>query len=426
MKKTKSTTNSTFKEAKHYIPGGVNSPVRAFTQLGRDPFFVKKAKDTYLYDNKGNKYIDFCLSWGVAILGHANEELVKVAKQAIKDGSSYGAATEYEVELAKRISQAIPSIEKVRLVSSGTEAVMSAIRLARAFTNKRYIIKFNGCYHGHSDFLLVAAGSGVADLPQSSSAGVLPEFVQYTISLPYNNIEAVKQAFEKYGNDIAVVILEPIAANMGLVLPNEEFIGFLRQHTTRYESLLIFDEVITGFRNNYGGVQKTFKVKPDLTTLGKIIGGGFPIGAYGGRADIMNLIAPIGPVYQAGTLSGNPVAVRTGLRTLELLSIKGFYEKLNHKTISFVDELNVLFKKKNVLVNHSGSMFSLFFGAKKIENYDDVQKADHKRFVKFYNQLLDKGVYFSPSSFETNFLSIAHSNDVMDKVLTKIKKIQFD
>ncbi len=412
-----------FAHAKNYIPGGVNSPVRAFSQMGREPVFIKKANGAYLVDVDKNEYVDYCLSWGVAILGHANKTVNKAAHEAIKDGSSYGAATEHEVKLARNIFHAIPSMQKLRLVSSGTEAVMSALRLARAFTRKRYIVKFDGCYHGHSDFLLVSAGSGVADLYQSSSAGVLPEFVQFTISIPYNNIDAVKEVFMKFPDDIACVIIEPIAANMGLVLPNDGYLEFLRSITSQYNSLLVFDEVITGFRNLYGGIQKHYNVNPDLTTLGKIIGGGFPIGAYGGSTQIMDMIAPLGPVYQAGTLSGNPVAVRAGLATLNQLSENGFYNELNHKTTLFVSELKDIFKSKPVVVNHIGSMFSIFFGTERVSNYDDVRKCDHQWFVQFYNKLLNEGVYFSPSSFETNFLSSAHTNKLLEKTLKKVKKI---
>lgn len=411
-----------FEEAKKYLPGGVNSPVRAFTGVREYPLFIAKAEGSYIYDISGNKYIDFCQSWGVAIVGHAHEKVIKAVVEAAKKGTSYGAPTLYETELARMIIDSVPSIEKVRFVNSGTEAVMSAIRLARAYTKKDIIVKFDGCYHGHSDALLVSAGSGVTGIANASSDGVPAGFIKNTVSLPFNDIKRVEETFATLGSQIAAVIIEPVPANMGLIVPHTDFLLKLRELTTQYNALLIFDEVITGFRLSRGGAQAVLDILPDITTLGKIIGGGFPVGAYGASAKIMSLIAPDGPVYQAGTLSGNPVAVNAGISTLQLLDEKA-YDELAFKSGRFLDKLSSITKKYNITLNSYGNMFSIFFTDKKIENFEDVKiTANREFFALFYQGLLSQGVYFSPSLFETNFVSLAHDNDILDYTVNAVDK----
>ncbi|HRZ98527.1 MAG TPA: glutamate-1-semialdehyde 2,1-aminomutase [Paludibacter sp.] len=412
-----------YNEACNYIPGGVNSPVRALRSVGEAPLFIAKADGTTLTDVDGNQFTDFCLSWGVFILGHNHPQVRQAVNKAIELGTSYGIPTLQETQLAKLVVEAVPSVEKVRFVSSGTEAVMSAIRVARGFTKRNIIVKFDGNYHGHADHLLVSAGSGVAQLSGSSSSGVPADFTKYTLSLPYNNVEAVKVLFEKQGNEIAAVILEPVAANMGVVIPTDEFLKTLREITTKYGALLIFDEVITGFRLGLSGAQGRFGITPDLSAFGKIIGGGFPAAAFGGRADIMDLLAPLGPVYQAGTLSGNPVAMASGIQTISLLSEPDFYTNLEVKSNVFVAELKDIIKRKDIVLNHIGSMFTLFFSDDEIRNFDDVKRSDTDRFAKFFRELLKENIYISPSAFEASFISAGHTNEQLEKVLRTIKKV---
>lgn len=414
-----------FNEAKKVIPGGVNSPVRSFASVGGHPIFSKKGRGPYLWDEGGKKYIDYCLCWGALILGHAHPGLLKVLKSRIDKGTGFGTATEPEITIAKLITQAIPSIEQVRLVSSGTEAVMSAIRLGRAYTRKRKIIKFEGSYHGHADHLLVKGGSGLATLGISNSCGVPQDFAKHTIVIPYNNLEVFKSTVKKYQDDLAAVIVEPIAANCGLILPKKEFLKTLRKLTREYNVVLIFDEVITGFRLGFGGAQELFGIKPDLTCLGKIIGAGLPIGAFGGSRKIMKLLAPTGSVYQAGTLSGNPVSVAAGIFTLKALRKLNPYKSLESETKKISLALKSAAEKNNIdlKVNCIGSMFSLFFTKKEVIDYETAKTQNSDLFKRFFKGMLSEGVYFSPSGFEVNFLSIAHSNDDIEKTIKIFRKV---
>ncbi|MDR1524393.1 MAG: glutamate-1-semialdehyde 2,1-aminomutase, partial [Tannerella sp.] len=401
-------SRAAFREALRYIPGGVNSPVRALKSVGEEPIFIQRAKGSRLTDVDGNRFTDFCLSWGVFILGHGATPVNAAVKKAIAKGTSYGIPSLPETALARLVNRHIPSMEKTRFVNSGTEAVMSAIRLARGYTGRNLIVKFDGCYHGHADHLLVSAGSGVAGLGNSSSAGVPSGFVAYTISLPFNDNAAVTRTFREKGKDIAAVIVEPVPANMGVVLPQDGFLQHLRDITARNGSLLIFDEVITGFRLSPGGAQELFGITPDLTTVGKIVGGGFPAAAFGGRSDIMSLLAPGGPVYQAGTLSGNPVAMTAGIATLTQLSSDNFYTELNGKSAAFIEKLKNRLSGKNITVNHAGNMFTLFFTPPvpgKVDTFEDVKKCDLQRFARFFRYMLANGFYISPSQFEANFIS---------------------
>lgn len=413
-----------YQEALKYIPGGVNSPVRALRNVDADPLFIEQAKGTRLTDIDGNHFTDFCLSWGVFILGHNHPEVNKVVRKAVSKGTSYGIPSLAETELAKLVNKNFPSMDKVRFVNSGTEAVMSAIRLARGYTKRNVIIKFDGCYHGHVDHLLVSAGSGVANLGGSSSAGVPDSFTAYTISLPFNDKEAIREVFDKRDDEIAAVIVEPIPANMGVVLPQNDFLQYLRSITQKYHALLIFDEVITGFRLSIGGAQKIFDIKPDLTTVGKIVGGGFPAAAFGGRADIMSLLAPDGPVYQAGTLSGNPVAMSAGAETLRLLEETDLYGDLNTRTKQLVARLSDITSAKGITINQIGSMFTLFFTDAPVNSFDDVKKADQNRFGKFFRYMLANNFYISPSQFEANFLSVAHSDKELDRFVKVVNKFK--
>jgi len=412
-----------YKEAVKYIPGGVNSPVRALKGVGEAPLFVSKADGVTLTDVDGNLFTDFCLSWGVFILGHNHPQVNEAVKAAVDLGTSYGIPTLQETQLARLLVEYVPSLEKVRFVSSGTEAVMSAVRVARGYTGRNIIIKFDGNYHGHADHLLVAAGSGVATLNGSSSSGIPADFTKYTLSLPYNDIETVKAVFEKQGDDIAAVILEPVAANMGVVLPDPDFLTELRNITKKHGALLIFDEVITGFRLALGGAQERFGITPDLSTFGKIIGGGFPAAAFGGRAEIMDILAPEGSVYQAGTLSGNPIAMASGIQTLQLLHQPDFYKNLEAKSNTFISELKDIIKDKSIVLNYVGSMFTVFFSDHEIRNFEDVKRSDTERFAKFFRALLAKNIYFSPSAFETSFISDAHTNKQLEQALETIKNI---
>lgn len=410
-----------FKEAKKNIPGGVNSPVRSFKSIGMPPVFFAKGRGPILTDVDGNKYFDYCASWGVAIAGHAHPQVIERVSERIENGTTFGAPTLEETDLAIAIKEAFPSIEKIRFVSSGTEAVMSAIRLARGFTKRQIIIKFDGNYHGHSDFLLTKAGSGVAEISESSSQGVPEEFVKNTISVPYNDIRSIENLFKLHPKEIAAIIVEPIAANMGLVLPEPGFLQALSDITKKNKALLIFDEVISGFRVSLGGAQELFKITPDITTLGKIIGGGFPAGAFGGRADIMKLLAPTGPVYQAGTLSGNPVAMVAGFETLKLLKSPSFYHDLELSASYFYKHLAMITIKYPICVQHIGSMFTIFFCKKTPKNFAEVAKCDMEKFAAFYRALIHQGVYLSPSQYEANFISSTHSADVIIKTLTAIQ-----
>ncbi len=423
MRTTKSRAN--FKAAQLHIPGGVNSPVRAFRSVGGDPLFIKRAKGVTLEDVDGNTFIDYVLSWGPMILGHAPSTVVKAVINAAKQGTSYGAPCQAEIELAKMIVQAVPSIDQVRLVNSGTEAVMSAIRLARAFTKRDSILKFEGCYHGHADHLLVKAGSGVATLGMPDSPGVPASFAKHTLTAPYNNITATEKLIHKHGSKLAAIIVEPVAGNMGVVPPSDEFLPWLRMITKKYEILLIFDEVITGFRVHYGGAQTRFKILPDLTCLGKIIGGGLPIGAYGGRKDIMQMIAPAGPVYQAGTLSGNPVAVAAGLETLRLLKKPGVYKELEKKSKALAQGLADGAKQAGIPYYQTrvGAMLGGFFAEGPVTDFASAKKSDTKRYAKFYHGMLQNGIYLAPSQFEAMLLSTSHSQVQINHTRSIAKKV---
>ncbi|MDR3308528.1 MAG: glutamate-1-semialdehyde 2,1-aminomutase [Tannerella sp.] len=410
-----------YEDALRYIPGGVNSPVRALKSVGETPLFIKKANKETLTDIEGNRFTDFCMSWGTGILGHAFPTVVQAAKHAVAMGSSYGIPTLRETELARLIVDKMESIRKVRFVNSGTEAVMSAIRLARGFTGRDVIVKFDGCYHGHADHLLVSAGSGAATLGASSSAGVPGAFVSCTVSLPYNDAEAVDELFKTRGREIAAIIVEPVAANMGVVLPEKDFLQHLRDVSAEYGALLIFDEVITGFRLNVGGAQQLYCVTPDLTTLGKIVGGGYPAAAFGGRDDIMALLAPDGPVYQAGTLSGNPVAMAAGIATMNELFSVNYHTKLNARADKFNAALKAIVYDQDVTVNHTGSMFTIFFSAYKVRSFADAKLCNQERFGRFFRYMLAHNIYISPSQFEANFISSAHSKRELSRFLNTVK-----
>ena len=415
-----------FEEAKEYIPGGVNSPVRAFKSVGQEyPRFIDSAKGAYVFDADGNRYVDYVGSWGPMILGHANDSIIEAVKMQIENGLSYGAPCRLEIDLAKKITELMPNIEQVRFVNSGTEATMSAVRLARAYTGRSKIIKFEGCYHGHADEFLVAAGSGALSLGEPNSPGVPADVVKDTLVASFNDIESVKDLFEKHGDDIACIIVEPIAGNMNFVLPQGSFLGELRQLCDDNNALLIFDEVMTGFRVALGGAQSVYCVKPDITTLGKVIGGGMPVGAFGGRKDIMQMISPAGSVYQAGTLSGNPVAMKAGLETLDKISQDGFYEDINVKTQKLVNGLNDAAEETDFafMAISLGSMFGLFFTDKnEITCFEDVQGCDKEMFNKFFGFMLDNGIYFAPSAFEAGFMSIEHSDCDIEDTIKLAKK----
>lgn len=406
------------------MPGGVSSPVRAFKGVGGTPLFIKKAKGPHLWDTDGNRYIDYVGSWGPMILGHNHPFVIKKVKQALKRGTSFGTPTESEITLATLVQEAFPSIQKIRFVNSGTEAVMGALRVARAFTKRKKIIKFDGCYHGHADTLLVKAGSGAATLGIPNSAGVPEEFVQNTLIARYNDIAGVEELFQKNPGAIAAVIIEPIVGNMGVILPRLDFLKKLRELCDREKNLLIFDEVMTGFRVAFGGVQQLYNIRPDLTTLGKIIGGGFPVGAYGGKKEIMQLVAPEGPVYQAGTLSGNPIAMAAGIATLEALKKLNPYESLSQKTQILTKGFKEAASRYGipVTVERAGSMFTIFFSAGPITNAEEVRRSDTQKFSRFFHAMLDQGVYLPPSPFEAAFVSISHSEWEISKTLDSAEK----
>ncbi len=405
------TSEALFERSRRLIPGGVNSPVRAFRSVGGTPVFFARAQGAYLWDVDGQRYIDYIGSWGPAILGHADPGVLEVVAAAARNGLSFGAPTEGELRLAEALVAAIPSIETVRLVSSGTEATMSAIRVARGHTGRSRIVKFEGCYHGHGDSLLVKAGSGALTLGQPSSAGVPPELAQHTLVLDYNNAEAAEQLFAQMGDTIAAVIVEPIAGNMNLVLPEPGFLQRLRELCTRHGTVLIFDEVMTGFRVGAGCAQGLYGITPDLTTFGKVIGGGMPLGAFGGRRDVMEKVAPVGPVYQAGTLSGNPVAVAAGLATLERVLAPGFFARLEATTQSLCESLCAAGRAAGVPISAQcvGGMFGLYFRDSPPRNFADVMQSDVTAFNTFFHRMLEAGVYLAPSAFEAGFVSIAHT-----------------
>lgn len=413
-----------FCEAQKFIPGGVNSPVRAFKSVNMSPLFIKKASGPKIIDVDGNEYIDYVGSWGPLILGHAHPKVIVALENALSNGTSYGAPTEIETQLAKLVIQAVPSIEIVRMVNSGTEAAMSAIRLARGYTKREKIIKFEGCYHGHADCLLVKAGSGASTLGIPDSPGITKDLAKLTITLPFNDIEKVKECFQKEGDQIACIILEPIAGNMGVIPPEKGFLEGLKKITEQYKSILIFDEVMTGFRVAFGGAQQLYGITPDLTCLGKIIGGGLPVGAYGGKKEIMDYIAPVGPVYQAGTLSGNPLAMTAGLTTLNLISRNGFYENLDQKAEDLCSGLKSLAEEKGLPVYFTrvGSMFSAFFTDNQVKNYEDAKKSNLTMFTKYFQNMLNNGIYLAPSQFEAGFMSSAHTSEDIDKTLDAARK----
>lgn len=408
-----------FEQAKTIIPGGVNSPVRAFGSVGGIPRFIKKAQGAYVWDENESRYIDYVGSWGPAIVGHAHPEVVEAVSHAAENGLSFGAPTENEIRIAEAIRQIMPSMEQIRLVSSGTEATMSAIRLARGFTKRDNIIKFEGCYHGHSDSLLVKAGSGLLTFGHPSSAGVPEDFSRHTLVLPYNDIEALEQTFASKGDSIACVIVEPIAGNMNMIPATSEFVQAMRRLTDQYGSVLIYDEVMTGFRVALGGAQSIHGIKPDLTTIGKIIGGGMPVAAFGGRADIMSCVSPLGPVYQAGTLSGNPVCVAAGLKTLEIIQRPDFYNTLSARTLELskglagiAEEANIPFTSRSI-----GGMFGFYFTAELPTCFSDMQRCNQVLFKEFFHAMLVRGVAFAPSAYESCFVSAAHNSEIIADTL---------
>ena len=413
-----------FEEAKKHIPGGVNSPVRAFRSVGGDPIFIKRARGSKVYDADGKAYIDYVLSWGPAILGHAHPKVIAALKKAIVNGTSFGAPTELEITLAKMVKKAVPSIELVRMVSSGTEATMSAIRVARGHTGRDKIVKFDGGYHGHGNSLLVKAGSGVATFGLPDSPGVPAELAKLTITIPYNDLDAFKAVASREGEQIACIIVEPVAGNMGCVPPEPGFLEGLRQVCDRYGIVLIFDEVMTGFRVAYGGAQQLYKIKPDLTCLGKVIGGGLPVGAFGGRREIMEKVAPIGPIYQAGTLSGNPLAMTAGIETLKLLAKPGVYKTLEKMSADLEKGLRVVANEVGIAatINRVGSMFTTFFTDRKVKDFASAKTSDTARFGNFFRSMLANSVNLAPSQFEAAFLSLAHSKSDINKTVEAARK----
>ncbi|MDV6340912.1 glutamate-1-semialdehyde 2,1-aminomutase [Nitrosomonas sp. Is35] len=414
-----------FEQSQQYIPGGVNSPVRAFKSVGGEPVFFQRGEGAYFWDADGKQYIDYVGSWGPLILGHAHPDVVKTVQAVVQNGLTFGAPTEAELNIAQLICQLLPSIEQVRLVSSGTEAGMSVIRLARGFTGRSKIIKFEGCYHGHDDSLLVKAGSGALTFGNPSSAGVPAETAGHTIVLDFNDIAGVEEAFNKWGKEIAAVIVEPVAGNMNLIAPKADFLAKLRALCTQNGSVLIFDEVMTGFRVGLGCAQGLYQIKPDLTALGKVIGGGMPMAAFGGRREIMQCLAPLGPVYQAGTLSGNPVAVAAGLATLKLIQAPGFYDRLADRTRQLADGLAVAARNHGIdfCAQSIGGMFGLYFSKDIPTSFAEVMQCDKAAFNRFFHAMLEEGVYFAPSAFEAGFVSIMHGDDELNKTLSAADKI---
>ena len=411
-------SDSIYNEAVNVMPGGVNSPVRAYRNVGRNPLFIEKGKGSKIYDIDGNEYIDYICSWGPNILGHCYPKVIEEVKKACDNGLTFGAPTEKEVVLAELIREIMPSMEVLRMVNSGTEAVMSAIRVARGFTKRDMILKFKGCYHGHSDGLLVKAGSAALTAAVPDSLGVPKSYTENTLVALYNDEKSVEELFEKYGNKIACVVVEPVAANMGVVLPKKGFLQFLRDITEKYGSLLIFDEVITGFRLSLGGAQEYFGIKPDMTTLGKIVGGGMPMAVYGGRKEIMDCVAPLGGVYQAGTLSGNPIATTAGIATLTALKEnKHLYADLEKKAEKIANS----YRKIGASVNQIGSLLSGFFTDREVNDYDSATSSDTEKYAKFFNYLLENGIYIAPSQYEAMFVSMAHSDEDIEKTCKVIE-----
>ncbi len=408
-----------FEKSRIHIPGGVNSPVRAFGSVGGTPLFFKRGKGAFVWDADEKAYIDYVGSWGPMILGHAHPEVIEAVCDAVQQGLSFGAPTELELEMADLLCSLVPSMDQVRLVSSGTEATMSAIRLARGYTGRSAIIKFEGCYHGHADSLLVKAGSGALTFGNPSSAGVPPETAQHTLVLDYNNVAQLEETFSKMGDKIAAVIIEPVAGNMNLVVPEKAFLDALRSLCTKHGSVLIFDEVMTGFRVGLSSAQGLYGITPDLTTLGKVVGGGMPVGAFGGRRDIMQCLAPLGPVYQAGTLSGNPVAMAAGLATLKLLQAPGFFEKLSATARQLTEGLASIARERGIAFSAQsvGGMFGLYFRETPPKSYAEVMQCDKAAFNRFFHFMIDKGVYLAPSAFEAGFVSMAHGKDEIERTL---------
>ena len=413
-----------FKEALQYLPGGVNSPVRAFKAVGGKPIILTKGRRSRVWDADGNEYIDFLASWGALILGHAPKKVVKAVQDEAERGLSFGLTNPHEITLARLVVEMVPSVEKVRFVNSGTEATMSAVRLARGITGRKLVVKFEGCYHGHYDSLLVSAGSGVATFGIPGTPGIPEEIAKLTIVLPYNNIEAVREAFEKYGKDIACVIVEPVAGNMGVVIPEKEFLKELRKLTKEHGSLLIFDEVITGFRLSKGGAQERFGIEPDITCLGKILGGGLPVGAYGGRREIMDRVAPEGDIYQAGTLAGNPLAMVAGTETLKDLRDKEPYQELEERTKKLAKKVGKILEEKGIphRINQIASMMTVFFTDKEVKDFETAKSSDTEMFAKFFRALLEEGVLIPPSQFEAWFLTTAHEDEDIDEALERIER----
>lgn len=414
-----------FNRAKQFLPGGVNSPVRSFKAVGGTPPVFQRGEGAFVFDLDGNRYIDYVGSWGPLILGHAPPEVVEAVIAAVRNGTTFGAPTLAELELAELVIEALPSMEMVRFVNSGTEATMSAIRLARGFTGRDKIVKFQGCYHGHADMLLAKAGSGVVSFGLPDSPGVPASVTQHTLTAPYNHLATVEQLFAQFSNDIAAVIVEPIAGNMGVVLPQPGFLPGLRRLTKQYGALLIFDEVITGFRVAFGGAQSLYNVKPDLTCLGKIIGGGFPVGAYGGRREIMEKLAPLGPVYQAGTLAGNPVAMAAGVATLRLLKKPGTYQRLEALGQKLAAGLSEATKRNGVPVFQTrvGSMLCNFFTNKEVIDYDTALTADTRLYRRYFHGMLERGVYFAPAQFEAGFVSMAHAETEIEQTIAAMSEV---
>jgi len=408
-----------FEQSQKFIPGGVNSPVRAFSSVGGTPIFFKKGLGSRLWDENNKEYIDYINSWGPMILGHTHPEVIKAVQEAAKNSLSFGAPTSKELDMAEMLVRLVPSMEQVRLVSSGTEATMSAIRVARGFTSRDRIVKFEGCYHGHADALLVKAGSGALTFGQPSSAGVPKDVAKHTHTLAFNDTEALERCFSEMGDEIACVIIEPIVGNMNLILPDIKFLKKLRQLCSKYGAVLIFDEVMTGFRVALGGAQELYGVTPDMTTLGKIIGGGLPVGAFGGKKDIMQKLAPLGPVYQAGTLSGNPVAVAAGLKTLELIQQPNFYHQLALMTKKLVDGMIEAANKNGIefSARSVGGMFGLYFRESPPNSFDEIMKSDRAKFNKFFHSMLKQGIYFGPSAFEAGFVSAAHTEKDVNETI---------
>ena len=418
-----------FAQARKHIPGGVNSPVRAFAGVGGTPIFMHRAAGSKIYDTEDNAYIDYIGSWGPMILGHAHPKVIDAVKKAAEDGLSFGTPTPFETTVADKICELVPSVEMIRMTSSGTEATMSAIRLARGYTGRDNIVKFEGCYHGHSDSLLVKAGSGMLDIGEPTSKGVPADFAKHTLTLPYNDPQAIKDCFEKWGDTIACVIVEPIAGNMNMIIPEQGFHNTLREQCTANGAVLIFDEVMTGFRVGLGGAQAHFGIEPDLTCFGKIIGAGLPVGAFGGKRDIMECIAPLGGVYQAGTLSGNPLAMRAGIAMFEDLTVEGFYDELAGKVDYLIDGIQAAADEHgiNLRTNKLGGMFGMFFVKNKQtavpKDFDEVTECDMELFNTFFHGMLARGIYLAPSAYEAGFMSIKHSSDDLDKSIQAAAEI---